>query len=175
MRIAKIRIVFMCLAMTGFVFFAGCEEEHTPDTPYGVCDFTYKGKSYHFENDSDYMEAVHYGESDSGYYYSFDFGSTNDSNRIGIMYQPYSAENSDIPRIGTHTIDILELFIDGVSIGTYNNKGTITITRWYSHAGESDAEYCRSICEGSFSGTIVGSDGSESPIEGTFEGTIFDE
>jgi len=32
-----------------------------------------------------------------------------------------------------------------------------------------------STCKGSFSGTIVESNGSEFPIEGTFEGSVDDE
>jgi hypothetical protein len=177
MRIAKMKMVLLCLSAAGFLFITACEEEHEPDKAYSVCDFTFKGKSYHFEYNSTWDDPVRWLDSESIECYSFDFRdleSTSDYNSVWITYEPGSGNNRDIPRIGTHPIDFMCLSIDGVEYGTSKNKGTITITRWYSHQGESDAEYSQSICEGSFSGTIVESDGSEYPIEGTFEGTIDD-
>jgi hypothetical protein len=177
MRIVKMKMVLMCLAAAGLLFVTGCEDEQEPDTSYGVCDFTFKGKSYHFAFNSDWNDPIGFIESENGDFYSFEFtadSAVNFGNNVWITYEPDSAENRDIPRIGTHPVSNIGLDIDGVECGTFKNKGTITITKWESHQGEPDAEYIQSICAGSFSGTIVESDGSEYPIEGTFEGTIDD-
>jgi hypothetical protein len=178
MRIAKMKIVFMCMAAAGFLFFTGCEDEQKPDTPFSVCDFTFKGKSYHFVSDLTYYDPVQILSSAYGAFWSFDFrssaGLSTYDNRVWITYDPDSLQNRDKPMVGPHPIDSLTLTIEGVEYGTTANKGTITITRWESHVGLDDAEYTRSICEGYFSGTIVESNGSEYPIEGTFEGTIDD-
>ena len=177
MRIAKMKVVLMCLAVTGLVFITGCGEDQEPDTSYSVCDFTYKGKSYHFVSDLDYHDPVGYIETSSGGFWSFDFRSTSGvssyDNMVSIKYDPDSSQNRDKPMVGPHTIEFLELTIGGVEYGTTKNNGAITITRWDYQYGD-DAEYIRSICAGSFSGTIIEEDGTESPIEGTFEGTIDD-
>lgn len=174
MRIFKMEKVVMAFAVMSFVFFAGCDDKE-PDTPYGFCDFTFKGKSYHYELEYDSIDPIffpiEYGEN-----YSFTFASAEFArDTLWMTFDPKSVENRDLPIVGSHTIEFLDLHINGEDIGTVNNKGKITITQWDSHYGEEDAEYTRSICKGSFSGMIVEADGTETPIEGKFEGTIDDE
>lgn len=163
------RIVKICLLAIIISFAAGCWEEE-PDDSYGFCDFTFKGVKYHFESASS-IDPIRYVS--SGGFYSFSF-ETYSGDDFSIYLDPeHPAENIDKPMCSTRIVSSISLYIDDVEYGTSSDYGTITITQW-DYKGGAGAEYNMSTCKGSFSGTIVESDGSEFPIEGTFEGSVDD-
>ena len=173
------KIVKICLFLLIISFTAGCwafededlKENH--DDSYGFCDFTYKGIKYHFENEFSF-DPVRCLFPDSRGFYSFEFGTISGYNRLSIYLDADDpAENQGKPMCSTRIVNNISLYINGFECGTISNYGTITITHW-DYKGGDGAEYNMSTCKGSFSGTIVESDGSEFPIEGTFEGSVDD-